>query len=1537
MFLSENNERLRILNKRNSIGRYIFFLLIALPMLLAFSVTNAFADVIVDNGEPGTSYAGTWRVSGGSEPYGDDSLWARNGATYNWQFDSQPSGVYEVLMWWSEWASRATDIVVDVNYTGGTETISIDQHEDAGQWNSLGEYYFDSSGSVTITAADGSSVSTCADAVWFRLISENSPPVAYIDSITSNPAEPGQPIEFLGHGTDNEGLIVAYQWESSIDGVLPDSNSDLYTTSSLSEGTHTISFRVQDDEGLWSVAVTQVLIVGTIPTEIITDNRDSETSQTGTWSVSGGAEPYGADSVWSRDGTTFTWHFNPPQTGDYEVSMWWTEWSSRSESVPVTINYEGDSATVNVNQQQNGGQWNSLGLFHFDVSSGGSVSITSQLSPSSTCADAVKFNFVPSNDPPTAIIDFITPNTADVGEMVSFTGHGEDSDGTIVAYSWDSSIDGHLSDDASFSTDSLFEGIHSISFKVQDNEGEWSAPATETLTVGYLPNLPPSAFIDAITPNPAYIGETVTFTGHGEDSDGWIIGYRWESSIDGLLSNEASFTTAELSEGSHTITFMVFDDVEVASESVTQVLTVQDIPIEVEIDNGGSGTYYTGTWSVSGGSDPYGDNSFWSRDGATYTWIFVPTVSSFYEVFMWWTEWPSRSTSVPVDIEHSDGMSTVYINQQENGGQWNRLGQYFFESGSTYRVTITAQPGPSSTCADAVKFVKVGTEVPPVADFSSDKITGGAPCTIQFYDQSTGIVTEWLWDFGDGQTSTEQNPSHEYTEVGIYSVTLTASNSYGSDTMTREFYIQVFASSENIYVADAFGAPSNLASLVNNALASIGAVENNGVWFYTNSTKGITYLIHWVDTIEELEQALKEEDAHVIFNGHSNYGLGSTFKPYSLLRDNVRYVDDDLIFNCSSDMVDVKIPGLKYGQAYPNWEPVFKDGTSAIAPYDFGDPRGLPPYNYYLTYTIPGDPTRYRVEQANGSFMERYPGAAPAWYSPDGSPPDPVENPEYFTINPAPEFNHCEFVGNWSYSKQDNDNKEYTDYNYHYALPGSGTNTAVWTLVVSYPGDYTAFASWQPDPANASNAKYTIQHADGSTTVEVDQRESGRCAEVAVEIYDGETLLDTVIVNQRSNAGDWNILGTYLFSGTARLVITSQGTCTTCADAARFVLSPDEHFVDNGDAGTSATGTWRVSYGPNPYNDSSLYSSEEGATYTFEAAANGDYEVSLWWTQRSNSYKYLGEYYFDEGVYTVELSNNADGRVIADTVRLAFNDLTKNLVQAEFQADVASGTSPLTVRFDDLSYASEGIDGCEWYWDFGDGTFSYDREPIHAYTTPGVYTVSLKVTDELENEDTEVKEAFIVVETDPPLHAEFTSTDRRTPKVSFVDQSSGDITSWEWDFGDGTTSTEQNPTHSYKTGGQYTVTLTVYGPGGSETEIEDDFACCPISVDNQDEYKPHFGSKVILDASSAIDFSVEELKYSRLFQYSCHSGKYYFDRYHRGLTFYTTTTGTGTDPVAGYLTRYLLGETDEEILVYLNSLKEIYAYYNFDLLPPSMR
>lgn len=84
-----------------------------------------------------------------------------------------------------------------------------------------------------------------------------------------------------------------------------------------------------------------------------------------------------------------------------------------------------------------------------------------------------------------------------------------------------------------------------------------------------------------------------------------------------------------------------------------------------------------------------------------------------------------------------------------------------------------------------------------VAQFSADVISGTVPLTVSFTDESTGDIQTWEWDFGDNNNSSEQNPIHQYTEEGIYSVGLTIYDGTGSYTLVKENFITVINPAEN--------------------------------------------------------------------------------------------------------------------------------------------------------------------------------------------------------------------------------------------------------------------------------------------------------------------------------------------------------------------------------------------------------------------------------------------------------------------------------------------------------------------------------------------------------------------------------------------------------------------------------------------------------------------------------------------------------------------------------------------------------------------
>ena len=107
----------------------------------------------------------------------------------------------------------------------------------------------------------------------------------------------------------------------------------------------------------------------------------------------------------------------------------------------------------------------------------------------------------------------------------------------------------------------------------------------------------------------------------------------------------------------------------------------------------------------------------------------------------------------------------------------------------THRQTATAGPTPALTwnlsrATAAGGWARALRPVPqaPTASFTTSPASGEAPLDVQFTDTSTGGPTAWAWDFGDGTTSTAQNPAHTYTQPGSYAVTLTATNAVGTGT-----------------------------------------------------------------------------------------------------------------------------------------------------------------------------------------------------------------------------------------------------------------------------------------------------------------------------------------------------------------------------------------------------------------------------------------------------------------------------------------------------------------------------------------------------------------------------------------------------------------------------------------------------------------------------------------------------------------------------------------------------------------------------------
>ncbi len=164
-----------------------------------------------------------------------------------------------------------------------------------------------------------------------------------------------------------------------------------------------------------------------------------------------------------------------------------------------------------------------------------------------------------------------------------------------------------------------------------------------------------------------------------------------------------------------------------------------------------------------------------------------------------------------------------------------------------------------------------------------------------------------------------------------------------------------------------------------------------------------------------------------------------------------------------------------------------------------------------------------------------------------------------------------------------------------------------------------------------------------------------------------------------------------------------------------------------------------------------------------------------------------------------------------------------------------SGTSPLTVNFTDYSTGGPTA----WSWTFGDSNSSTVQNPSHTYSSTGTYTVALTATNSAGN-NTMTKTNYI---SSNLLTAGFTCnvTANDIPfvnfggvplAVQFTDTTDKSPTAWSWTFGDGGTSTAQNPSHTYTSAGYYTVALTASKSGGSNTNTQANYiaACTEVVV-----------------------------------------------------------------------------------------------------------
>ena len=404
---------------------------------------------------------------------------------------------------------------------------------------------------------------------------------------------------------------------------------------------------------------------------------------------------------------------------------------------------------------------------------------------------------------PTAAFNF-TPTTPVTGQNVTFT---DASTGSPTGWSWTFG-DGGTSTAQSPTHAYATAGTYTVTLTASNAAGT-SSPVTHSVTVSAAPVAPTAAF--SFAPTSPVAGQTVTFT---DASTGSPTGWSWTFG-DGGTSTAQSPTHAYATAGTYTVT-LTASNAAGTSSPVTHSVTVSAAPVAPTAafsfaptsPVAGQTVTFTdaSTGSPTGWSWTFGDGGTSTAQSPTHAYATAGT----YTVTL--TASNAAGTSSPVT--HSVTVSaapvaptaafsfaptspvagqTVTFTDASTGSptgwSWTfgdggtstaQSPTHAYATAGTYTVTHTASNA-AGTSTPVTHGVTVSTASSTLAAHFTSRVTGQS---VLFTDTSTGNPTFWAWDFGDGQTSSVQLPTHTYATAGTYTVTLKVTNNSGSNTVS---------------------------------------------------------------------------------------------------------------------------------------------------------------------------------------------------------------------------------------------------------------------------------------------------------------------------------------------------------------------------------------------------------------------------------------------------------------------------------------------------------------------------------------------------------------------------------------------------------------------------------------------------------------------------------------------------------------------------------------------------------------------------------
>ena len=649
----------------------------------------------------------------------------------------------------------------------------------------------------------------------------------------------------------------------------------------------------------------------------------------------------------------------------------------------------------------------------------------------------------------------------------------------------------------------------------------------------------------------------------------------------------------------------------------------------------------------------------------------------------------------------------------------------------------------------------------PVANFSATPLSGCIPLTVQFTDLSIASgssITAWLWDFGDGNTGSTQNPSHTYTSAGNYNVTLRVTTASGClKTLTKNNYIQV-SNAVTASFTNTLPAGCSLPVTINFTNTSTGSGILSYAWnFGDGGTSNAQNPSHVYNSTGSFTVTLTVT---------SSTGCTNTFvKTNAVVINFIQASFTAPLTVCVNDPV-----------SFTNTT----TPTPASVLWNFGDATTSTVLNPTKTYSTPGIYTVKLITYL-GACADSATASVTVLPKPVVSfsavnrtackPPLTVT----FVNASTPGLLYDWDFGDGGTSTLQNPSYTYTTYgsfdvkltvtgltgcsvtvlksNYVLIqapvvtlnnLPQAGCAPLTWTFSSSVNSvDPIVSYFWDLGDGTTSTLQNpTHTFPSGSYNIKLIVTTAGGC-------QDSITFTSGIVADQKP---------------VANLVATPRDVCA----------KTDVFFTD---LSTGNITRWLWDFG-------------DGGTST----------------SRNPIHQYG-----DTGLFTIRLivwNNNC-----ADTV-IFTNYIHIRPPIAVFLTSF-NCAAPYTITFTDRSIGPD-----EWFWDFGDGTTSNSQNFVHTYASTGTYIVKLTVINHISGCDDEAIQTIRIVDEVANFNATDTVICRNSSTIfNALGNTPGTIANYNWNFGDGQTGTGASVSHIYTNAGLFTVSLIITDISGCKDTL----------------------------------------------------------------------------------------------------------------------